>query len=255
MSLATPPLFRLTTRKAGHLTLASDQGDVVHLFVLEDDVIRVLVLPEGRLDQPRTFAVAPGTEDGRDRFDLAGFTLPEFALEADTENLRIETAAIRLTVRLARFFCSWALWLGAEWRPAASDRPTQAYNFGWWDERVYPYLRRDRGEKYFGLGERAGAMDRAGQRYRLTNVDAMGYNARTSDPLYKHIPFYITCRPEAGLAFGLFYDTCPSTSLTLARSSTITTAPTARSLRVMATSTSTSSQVRALIKWCPASPG
>ena len=53
MSLATPPLFRLTTRKAGHLTLASDQGDVVHLFVLEDDVIRVLVLPEGRLDRGR----------------------------------------------------------------------------------------------------------------------------------------------------------------------------------------------------------
>jgi alpha-glucosidase len=50
-------------------------------------------------------------------------------------------------------------------------------------------------------------MDRAGQRYRLTNVDAMGYNARTSDPLYKHIPFYVTCRPEAGLSFGLFYDT------------------------------------------------
>ena len=179
--------------------------------MLENDIIRVLVLPDGRLDQPRTFAIAPGSEDvaedGRDRFDLAGFTLPEFAVEADTETLRIETSAIRLTIRLAGFFCSWALRLGTEWRPAASDRPTQAYNFGWWDERVYHYLRREPGEKYFGLGERAGDMNRAGQRYRLTNIDAMGYNARTSDPLYKHIPFYITCRPEAGLAFGLFYDT------------------------------------------------
>jgi alpha-glucosidase len=132
------------------LTLASNHGDVAHLFVLEDDIIRVLVLPEGRLDQPRTFAVAPGIEDvaldGRHRFDLAGFTLPEFALEADTENLHIETAAIRLTIRLAGLFCSWALRLGNEWRPAASDRPTQAYNFGWWDERVYHYLRRERGE-------------------------------------------------------------------------------------------------------------
>lgn len=195
----------------GRLTLDSDQGDLVHLFVLEEDIIRVLVLPGGQLDQPRTFAIAPGAEDvaqdGRNRFDLVGFTLPEFALEADTESLRIETAAIRLTIRLAGFFCSWALRLGNEWRPVASDRPTQAYNFGWWDDRVYHYLRRERGEKYFGLGERAGDMDRAGKRYRLTNVDAMGYSARTSDPLYKHIPFYTTCRPEAGLAFGLFYDT------------------------------------------------
>ena len=179
--------------------------------MLEADIIRVLVLPGGRLEHPRTWAIAPGAEDvaqdGRDRFDLAGFALPEFVLDLDPETLRIETSAIRLTVRLTGLFCSWALRLGALWLPVASDRPTQAYNFGWWDERVYHYLRRARDEKYFGLGERAGDMDRAGQRYRLTNIDAMGYSARTSDPLYKHIPFYITCRPEAGLAFGLFYDT------------------------------------------------
>ncbi len=60
---------------------------------------------------------------------------------------------------------------------------------------------------YFGLGERAGLMNRAGRRYRLTNIDAMGYNARTSDPLYKHIPFYLTCWLESGAAFSLFYDT------------------------------------------------
>ncbi|HUI19698.1 MAG TPA: glycoside hydrolase family 31 protein [Methylocella sp.] len=211
MSLAAPPQFAITAREAGHLTLASDRGDAAHVFVLEEDVIRVLVLPGGRLDQPRTFAISPGfddvAEDGRDRFDLAGFTLPQFALQASAESLQIETVAIRLSIRLAGFFCSWALRLGTKWQPVATDRPTQAYNFGWWDERVYHYLRREQGEKYLGLGECAGEMDRAGQRYRLTAVDAMGYNARTSDPLYKHIPFYITCRPEAGVAFGLFYDT------------------------------------------------
>jgi hypothetical protein len=53
-----PPRFAVTARKAGHLTLASNHGDVAHLFVLEDDIIRFLVLPEGRLDQPRTFAMA-----------------------------------------------------------------------------------------------------------------------------------------------------------------------------------------------------
>jgi len=210
-SLATPPRFALRARETGQVTLASDEGDVVNIFVLEEDIIRVLVLPGGRLDQRRTFAIAPGAEDvaqdGRNRFDLGGFTLPEFALENDGKSLRIETAAVRLTIRLEGFFCSWALRLKNEWWPVASDRATQAYNFGWWDDRAYHYLRRERGEKYFGLGERAGDMDRAGERYRMTNVDAMGYNARTSDPLYKHIPFYLTCRPDLGTAFGLFYDT------------------------------------------------
>jgi Glycosyl hydrolases family 31 len=147
MSLATPPRFTLTAHNSGHLALASEQGDTAHVFILETDIIRVLVLPGGRLNQPRTFAIAPGADDvaqdGRDRFDLAGFTQPEFALEADTECLRIETTAIRLTVRLAGFSCSWALRSRIEWLPAASDRPTQAYNFGWWDERVYQYLLRD----------------------------------------------------------------------------------------------------------------
>src|SRR5450631_2032065 len=126
MSLAAPPRFALTARKEGHLTLASDQGGTAHVFVLENDIIRVLVLPTGRLNQPRTFAIAPGAEDvvqdGRDRFDLTGFTEPEFALEANAESLYIETGAIRLTIRLVGFFCSWALRSGTEWRHAASDR-------------------------------------------------------------------------------------------------------------------------------------
>ncbi len=38
-------------------------------------------------------------------------------------------------------------------------------------------------------------------------LDACGYDAETSDPLYKHIPFYVTVRPDqGGAAVGLFYD-------------------------------------------------
>jgi alpha-glucosidase len=211
ISLAVPPRFALIAREAGHLTLASDHGDQAHVFVLEGDLLRILLLPGGRLRELKTFSIAPGAEDvaqqGRGRFDLSGFTLPDFTLSEVTGALRIKTSAIRLTIKLVGFFCSWELRIEDEWRPAARDRPTQAYNFGWWDERVHHYLRRERSEKYFGLGERAGDMDRAGERYRLTNIDAMGYSARSSDPLYKHIPFYITYNPQERLSFGLFYDT------------------------------------------------
>ncbi|HTO79484.1 MAG TPA: hypothetical protein VMJ31_06890, partial [Methylocystis sp.] len=145
MSLQKPPCFTLAARDAGHLTLLSEQGDAAHVFVLEPDIIRILLLPRGRLNHAKTFAIAPGAEDvapdGRDRFDLAGFSQPEFSLDMDgTDALRIETAAIRLEIGLDGFFCSWALRWGAEWRGVARDRATQAYNFGWWDERVYHYL-------------------------------------------------------------------------------------------------------------------
>ena len=82
MSLADPPVFRLAQTEPGRLTLAAEGGAVVHIFVLEDDIVRVLVLPDGAVRQPKTWAIAPGAEDvaadGRDRFDLVGFTLPAF---------------------------------------------------------------------------------------------------------------------------------------------------------------------------------
>jgi alpha-glucosidase len=220
MSLANPPLFRLATCDAGHLTLESDQGDVVHIFVLEEDIIRVMVLPGGELEMPRTWAIAPGEDDvaqeGRDRFDLAGFSLPSFTQTFDQGRLILETALIRLTINLAGLFLTWDLKVDGKWRGAARDRQTQAYDFGYWDGKVRHYLRRDPSERYFGLGERAGPMDRAGGRYEMRNIDAMGYSARTTDPLYKHIPFCIT-RREDGLSYGLFYDTLSDCTFDLGR--------------------------------------
>ena len=45
-----------------------------------------------------------------------------------------------------------------------------------------------------GLGDKAGPFDRTGRRFRLDAVDPCGFDAETSDPLYKIIPFYIVDR-------------------------------------------------------------
>ena len=207
-SLARPPLFSLVSADSNHLVLRSAEGHVSHLFVLEDDIIRVMVLPEGKLRAPCSWSVSPGEEavpvSGRDRFDLTGFALPNYVLHQSPGELVLTTQQLRLTVTLAGLHCRWDNRIDGEWRAAAADRSTQSYNFGWWDQRVYHYLRRDPDEKYFGLGERAGTSDRAGQRYRMTNLDAMGYNARTTDPLYKHIPFYLTWKAAARVPLGIF---------------------------------------------------
>ncbi|MEJ0040925.1 MAG: hypothetical protein WDM81_01255 [Rhizomicrobium sp.] len=112
--------------------------------------------------------------------------MPQFGLREENGKLVVTTAKLALSIRLNGFFCSWT---DANGTVLLKDRPTQAYNFGWWDETVRHYLVRDPSEKYFGLGERSGDMDRAGRRFRMSNIDAMGYSAQTSDPLYKHIPF------------------------------------------------------------------
>lgn len=211
-SLSHPPVFHVAEQAGGRLTLAADTGAIAHVFVLEDDLIRLMVLPDGALRHPRSWTIAPGTDDiaaeGRDRFDLDGFSCPGFTLdETDPQRITIATQRLRLTIGLAGLRCSWKVRMGEAWVSAARDRPTQAYDFGWWDGTVRHYLARTPGEQYFGLGERSGGLDRAGRRLRLSNLDAMGYDAETSDPLYKHIPFYLTRKPETGLVFGLFYDT------------------------------------------------
>ncbi|MBN3856998.1 glycoside hydrolase family 31 protein [Paraburkholderia sp. Ac-20340] len=220
-SLLNRPLFRLVDDADNRLALQSEQGAAFEIFVLEEDIVRVRVLPDGKAHGPRSWAIAPGADDvpfeGRDRLDLSGFALPRYASESTPGYVRVSTAKIRLTVQLDGGFCSWEINQDGEWIAAMEDRNTQAYNFGWWDERVYHYVRRLPGEMYFGLGERAGELNRANQSYRMTNVDAMGYSAKTTDPLYKHIPFYLTWRPQTQTGFGLFYDTLADCTFDMGR--------------------------------------
>ena len=211
-TLDRPPLFHLAGRDGPHLRLESDTGAVAHVFVLEKDIVRLVVLPDGAFRHPRTWTIAPGAEDvaaeGRDRLDTAGFTCPAYDVDdREAGRLTVATSRVRLTIGLSNLRCAWRVLLNGAWVPAMRDRPTQAFDFGWWGGTARHYLARAPGEQYFGLGERSGGMDRAGRRLRLSNLDAMGYDARTSDPLYKSIPFHLTRRPDTGLVFGLFYDT------------------------------------------------
>lgn len=210
-SIARPPVFAFKGQEGPHVSLTADSGHGVEIYVLEPDIVRVVHIPPGGLSQPRTWSIAAGAEDvaegGRDRLDTSGFSHPAYSLDADAERLVLTTERLRLTIRLKGLVCKWEMAEGDGWQVIARDRPTQAYNFGWWGEGVAHYLVRDPDERYFGLGERSGELDRTGRRFAMRNVDAMGYDARTSDPLYKHIPFYITRNGASGLAFGLFYDT------------------------------------------------
>lgn len=209
-TLAAPPLFALAAREGPRVTLTSDTAAVAHIFVLEEDVIRVLLLAGGTVTSPPSWTIAPGAEDieepGRDRMDIRGFAAPDYTLTETDDTIVIATSRLRLTIRRQGFICEWAQASATGWRTIAADRPTQPYNFGWWDGATYHYVRRRSGERYYGLGERAGPMDRAGQRWRLTNLDPMGYDAERSDPLYKAIP-YLLVVDNSGAAHGVFYDT------------------------------------------------
>ena len=85
-----------------------------------------------------------------------------------------------------------------------SDRKTGAYYLGVRDHKHEHYIDRVPNQMIFGLGEKSGPVNKAKLRYEMKNLDAMGYDAEFSDPLYKHIPFYISKRESTH--FGIFYD-------------------------------------------------
>ncbi len=209
-TLSNPPRFTLAGEGQGRITLESDTGAVAHLFVLEQDMVRLLLLANGTVTSPPSWAIAPGQEDiaepGRDRMDVSGFTCPAYRLSHDAEQLVLETDRIRLTARLHGLHCRWEQRDGDAWVPMAEDRPTHAYDFGWWDGKAHHYVARRPGERFYGLGDRTGDANRAGRSFRLTNLDPMGYDAETSDPQYKSIP-YVLVADEAGRCHGAFYDT------------------------------------------------
>ena len=70
--------------------------------------------------------------------------------------------------------------------------------------RRWHYHARDDGHRFYGLGEKAGGLDRTNRTFQLRNVDAAGYDPDTGDPLYKHIPFYLVHQPEQRTTIGVF---------------------------------------------------
>ncbi|MCR5099242.1 MAG: DUF5110 domain-containing protein [Lachnospiraceae bacterium] len=61
------------------------------------------------------------------------------------------------------------------------------------------------GDRFYGFGEKTGSLNKYGDRIRMYPSDAMGYDPEKTDPLYKHIPFFIRLNEKTGIASGMFY--------------------------------------------------
>jgi len=178
----------------------------LRLRVLEQDLVRVTWRPADGYREPHTWAIAPAADvpwEGRARDDDSGFTCPAVAVERRGDGARIATDTLVVDVRGAPLGLAWSLPRG----PAlAADRPTSAYFRSVRTGAVRHYLARERGERYFGLGDKTGPLDLAGRRLRTLALDALGYDPERGDPLYKHWPFVLT-RTAAGGWYGIYYDT------------------------------------------------
>jgi alpha-glucosidase len=73
----------------------------------------------------------------------------------------------------------------------------------WVGNEVTSYKHMQEGERFIGLGEKTGDLDRKGTGYTNWNTDAYGYSI-IQDPIYSTIPFFIGIHHN--LNYGIFLD-------------------------------------------------
>jgi alpha-glucosidase len=78
-----------------------------------------------------------------------------------------------------------------------------AFGTRWNGEQVTAYKKLQEGERFIGLGEKNGPLDRKGRGYINWNTDNYAYSP-DADPLYCTIPFYIGLHHQR--AYGIFLD-------------------------------------------------
>jgi len=73
----------------------------------------------------------------------------------------------------------------------------------WIGDEVTTYKKMQEGERFIGLGEKTGNLDRKGEGYTNWNSDKFGY-AANQDPIYATIPFYVGIHHH--INYGIFFD-------------------------------------------------
>lgn len=120
------------------------------------------------------------------------------SITQDDKELVLSTDALRVRVAKQPFSMTFTTPDGTV---ISQDEP--GLSTSWIGDEVATYKKMQDGERFIGLGEKTGNLDRRGSAYTNWNTDSFRY-LTDGDPLYASIPFYIGV--HHGLSYGIFFD-------------------------------------------------
>jgi alpha-glucosidase len=158
----------------------------VRVTAHRDGVIRIRLAPDGVFATNLSWA------------DVELPAAPTVKIEETRDEVRM--TAGRITVRVARSPLL-ITFLDATGNVLLADEPSLP--MAWDGARVRVWKKMPAEEFYYGLGDKAGPLNRRNRAFTMWNIDAVGWQEST-DPLYKSIPFFLGLRH--GTAYGIFLD-------------------------------------------------
>ncbi|WP_090534244.1 glycoside hydrolase family 31 protein [Mucilaginibacter sp. NFR10] len=167
----------------GILTIKTAEAEA-RVYIYSPTIIRVSISKNFNPDDP-SFAVI--------RQPLADFDFDE-----SSANIDITTPALKLSIQKSPLRFNFFTAAGS-----LLSEDDARFGTNWQGERVTCYRRLFEGERFIGLGEKTGNLDRRSAAYVNWNTDAPNHTPE-SDPLYKTFPFFIGL--HSGLTYGLFLD-------------------------------------------------
>jgi alpha-glucosidase len=161
---------------------------VMQISALDEDVLRVRVGPKGTLPEDASWAALA----------LAREHSVAVVPEQSEASIGFHTKTLRVQIDRASMQVVVTDLAGNVVEEDVPGRPVEFHGDGF---RVYKRMPAD--EHDFGLGDKAGPLDRRNQAFSMWNTNSYAWQEAT-DPVYKAIPFFVTFRQ--GRAAGMFLD-------------------------------------------------
>lgn len=165
---------------------------MLRILALRDDMLRITMSPAKELPDNASWAALPAAR-------TASISVTP---EQDATFVGFDTRLLHVRVKRSNLAISIVDNNGnvilSDAQPVEFRKDDSGGDIGF---RVWKKMPQD--EHYFGLGEKAGPLDRRGGAFVQWNTDASHYEEGT-DPLYDSIPFFLTDR--GGISYGLFLD-------------------------------------------------
>jgi len=199
---------------SGFLTLKTRQTQT-RIWFMGDGIVRIRTSFSGHFPEASLSLVWTAWEDHYDR--LLGperrrtVPLEPVVSESGENQLLLTCGDLVVTVQRAPFSISCGRKDSA---PSFRDVPGRAYTYSR-GHITHSFCLDD--SNFYGFGEKTGRLEKTGTHMRMSNKDACGYDPVRTDPLYKHVPWFLKLSPDGQEACGIYYNTAADCEFDIGR--------------------------------------